>query len=283
MKQRERRLPFGWYPSDEAGCRRDIERFLAEPPQTTPNGPVRHGIVPHAGWYFSGRAAAHVYAAAAKAAPQPEVVVIYGGHLGGDENPIIYDYDGWETPFGLLPIHRELTEKIGQLVEVTPEGPRPDNTVEVQIPMVPYFFPDAQLVAVHAPNSAAAIELGRQVAEAAKQTGIPIAVFGAADLTHYGRAYGFAPQGNGPQAVKWVKEENDREIIDRTLQMDAAGAIASADQRHNCCSSGAVAATIATAQVYRANQAVLLDYYTSYDVDPGDNIVGYMGVGFCDG
>lgn len=283
MRRRERSLPPGWYPFDAAGCRRQIEEFLAEPAAGETPARAHHGVVPHAGWGFSGRAAAHVFDAVAKADPTPSVVVVYGGHLPGGQHPVLYDYDVWETPLGELPIDRELTEAVARLVETRPEGGRGDNTVEVQVPMVHHFFPEARLMAIHAPNGPEAIHLGQAVFHAAEELGRTVATFGAADLTHYGAAYGFAPKGHGPEAVAWVKEQNDREIVDLTLQMDAAGALASADRRNNSCSAGAVAAAITTAAAQGAEQAALLDYYTSYDVQPGRNIVGYMGVVFAEG
>ena len=267
---------------DAAACRREIEDFLTTPPQTAVSGRAGHGIVPHAGWFFSGRAAAHVFDAVAKSQPEPDAVVIYGGHTSGSDTPIIYDYDAWETPLGQLPVDRPLTEAIARAVPTRPERGRGDNTVEVQIPMVHHFFPKSQVVAVHAPNGGASIPLAEAVVAAARELGRSIVTFGAADLTHYGAAYGFAPKGHGEEAVTWVKEENDREIVEVTLRMDAQGALESAQRRSNCCSSGAVAAAITTAAAVGANQPTLLDYYTSYDVDPGRNIVGYMGVAFCE-
>lgn len=283
MRRRERGLPPGWYPMDPGGCRRDIEEFLATPPQNQARGRARHGIVPHAGWYFSGRAAAHVFHAVAQTEPAPDVVVIYGGHASAGRKPIIYDYDVWETPLGELPVDPELTAKIAEAVGAQPEGGRGDNTVEVQIPMVHHFFPGSRVVAVHAPNGPESIPLARAVVDAAGELGRSFAAFGAADLTHYGAAYGFSPKGYGADAVAWVKDENDREIVDLTLEMDADGALQSADRRNNCCSSGAVAAAITTAAAQGADQPTLLDYYTSYDIEPGRNVVGYMGVAFCEG
>ena len=62
MSRRDRSLPRGWYPFDEKDCKRDIESYLEgwAPLQSPPGGGIG-GIVPHAGWYFSGRLAARVF------------------------------------------------------------------------------------------------------------------------------------------------------------------------------------------------------------------------------
>ena len=63
---------------------------------------VDGGIVPHAGWYFSGKAAARVFGLSAKAT-QPQVVCVFGGHLGGDSPPLLVSDEAWETPWGTSP------------------------------------------------------------------------------------------------------------------------------------------------------------------------------------
>ena len=50
-----------WYPGEESVCRQAIEEFdktTAPCPQS--DKPMVGGIVPHAGWYYSGRIACHV-------------------------------------------------------------------------------------------------------------------------------------------------------------------------------------------------------------------------------
>ncbi len=61
MSQRKRNLPRGWYPVDQKDCQREIESYLEgwTPPQLPSKG--IGGIVPHAGWYFSGRLAVRVF------------------------------------------------------------------------------------------------------------------------------------------------------------------------------------------------------------------------------
>jgi MEMO1 family protein len=134
------------------------------------------------------------------------------------------------------------------------------------------------VLALRAPQSSQAIELGAAVAAVAQELNRTILCFGSADLTHYGLNYGFAPQGYGPAAVQWVKEVNDKRFMDRILDMDAGGAIQAADEDQSSCSAGGPAAAMVAAMKLGATQALLVDYYTSYDIMPGDSFVGYGGV-----
>jgi AmmeMemoRadiSam system protein B len=276
MRTRERMLPAGWYPASASACKAEINQFIADAKPLPPGTRVYGGIVPHAGWFFSGKAAARVFFLAAKAG-QPQVVCVFGGHLGGSSPPLLVTADAWETPLGNLPLATEFYKPLGQRLTLREEYPG-DNTIEVQLPFVKYFFPDARVLALRSPQSATAIELGRAVAAVAKELQVSIMAFGSTDLTHYGANYGFAPQGYGPAAVKWVKEVNDKKFIDVALKLDAPGIIQTAAQNQNACSPGGAATAVTVAQADGATKAALVDYYTSYDIMPGDSFVGYAGI-----
>jgi AmmeMemoRadiSam system protein B len=65
--------------------------------------------------------------------------------------------------------------------------------------------------------------------------------------------------------------------------MKAAEILEEARRHYNACGAGAIAATVAAAQVLGARRGLLLQYTTSYDVAPEgrfDMAVGYAGVLF---
>ncbi len=232
--------------------------------------------MPHAGWYFSGKAAARVFYLTAKVT-QPQVVVVFGGHLGGNSPPLLVTDEAWETPLGNLPLATEFYEPLRKRLTLAEEYPG-DNTIEVQLPLVKYFFPNVRVLAVRAPHSPKALELGEAVVAVAQELKVSLLAFGSTDLTHYGPNYGWAPKGRGPEAVKWVKEVNDKRFIDAALKLDGAGMLAAAQEDQSACSAGGAVAAVAAAKKLGARKAVLNDYYTSYDVMPGDSFVGYAGI-----
>jgi AmmeMemoRadiSam system protein B len=278
METRRRFLPAGWYPDSEKAVRREIEDFkdyidgfdleISDP---------RGGIVPHAGWYFSGRLAALVMSICAQK-KQPDVVAIFGGHLGPGSG-VIYNDQAWDTPMGPAPIDREMTEALAERFRLSPAGPATnDNTVEVQVPLVRYFFPESRLVALRAPHSEEAAAIGRTAAQAAGNAGKSLLAFGSTDLTHYGPNYGFAPKGSGQEAVRWVTEVNDKEFIEKALALDEKGMLEHAAANSSACSAGGAAAAAAAAEEMGAGKGVLADYYTTHDIMPGPSFVGYAGI-----
>ncbi len=111
---------------------------------------------------------------------------------------------------------------------------------------------------------------------------------GTTDLTHYGAtAYRFAPKGTGREALEWVKNENDRRMVDLMRELKAEEAVAEAAEHKNACGAGAVAATLGAARALGSQGGHLIEYTTSYDVlrdqlygDVVGDFVGYAGMVF---
>jgi MEMO1 family protein len=276
MTMRKRALPRGWYPGTADECNREIDGFLQG--FTPPEGTWHGGIVPHAGWYFSGRAAAKVINTLASSA-RADRVVLYGGHLQGASDPVVYTEDWWETPLGPQPMDAQIASVlVSRNKAVAASRMFNDNTVEIQLPLIRRLLPDIPLLAVHAPSSMAATSLSLAVAECLEAKGLTAVYIGSADLTHYGPNYGFTPKGTGNAAVQWVKEENDRSLIDKAVAMDAEGLLSDSRGKHNTCSAGPIAAVITSVAKLGVKQGKLLDYYTSYDVMPDSSFVGYAAI-----
>ncbi|HKI99326.1 MAG TPA: AmmeMemoRadiSam system protein B [bacterium] len=270
-----------WYPADSAACERQIRDWWERPlPEGLP--PARLGVVPHAGWAYSGRLAARVFQALLPD-PAVELVIVVGGHLRPSD-PVVAMVEGeWETPFGPMPIHGGFRDELRALeAETTVRWETPqryvaDNSTELQVPFARYRYPRAELLPLRAPPGLGALALGRYLADYLERTGLNAVGVASTDLTHYGPAYGFEPQGRGPQAVRWVREENDPAFIDAVASGDGERVVSVANHRHCACSAGAVAALGEVAR-HHAWRFEPLDYATSDDVKPGDslNFVGYV-------
>ena len=270
-----------WYPGSPEKCRREIEHYATRAPglSVKPDKALG-GIVPHAGWYYSGEIACHVLKTLATWS-SPETVVVFGMHLGPASDHVIMTEGEWETPLGNLEIDEALSSELTKsfdFVKETPLDHEPDNTVEVQLPFIKYFFPGSRILPVGVAARNAAVEIGEKVAEVATDKGVDVVIVGSTDLTHYGPNYGFIPKGLGEQAVRWVKESNDRRMTDLMLQMDPLAMLEEARDSHNACCVGAVAAAVAAVRKLHGRSGELLTYRTSYDIEPHTSFVGYAGV-----
>ena len=272
-----------WYPGTARECEAAILQFLKEG-QGRLSGDFVGGIVPHAGWYFSGSIAARVIASLAPEQKDPravDTIVLFGAHMHRQSEPFIMT-QGWiETPFGDIEVDEELVKNIAKGVSIRQRSPNrfPDeNTLELQYPFIRYFFPKAKIVVAGvAPSSFAAIIGGMAVAEA-ERLGRNIRVIGSSDMTHYGPDFGFTPAGLGEKSVEWVTGENDKNAIAAMEKMDEAGIIAQGRDHKNMCCAGSVAAAIAACKKQGAVKAIALDYATSFERSRSDSFVGYAGI-----
>jgi AmmeMemoRadiSam system protein B len=283
MGARKAILAGSWYPANASGCQREIEGFLQELNiKKDPQKKYLAGIVPHAGWYFSGSIACNVINLLVDDGPC-DVIAVFGMHLHSGSPNYIMKEGTWETPFGDIKIEsdlaNELTKKFQFIIE-TDKRFTHDNTIEVQLPFIKYFFKNASLLPIGVPPSQKSLEIGKAVVEFAKNLGISVKVIGSTDLTHYGINYGFSPKGYGSKALKWVTEENDAGVIKLMSAMDPEKVIKEALENQNACCAGAAATAISAAKALGANKGVTIAYATSHDKSPGDSFVGYAGIVF---
>jgi AmmeMemoRadiSam system protein B len=286
MKSKKlRRAAFAgsWYPSSAAECDKEIKGFLAEGKKMDfPAGERVGGIVPHAGWFFSGSIACNVISCL-KSDTSPDVFVVFGMHLHPDSPCMMMAEGAWETPFGKICVDEQLARELAKRFSFTLESPdsfTQDNTIELQLPFIKYFFDEVKIVTIGVPPAKSSLEIGRAVVDIANLLDLRIKVIGSTDLTHYGRNYGFVSEGAGPQALDWVRNQNDRRMIDLMLDMDAEKVIGEALASQNACCAGAAATAIESAKHLGARRAESIAYATSYDKSPGDSFVGYVGIVF---
>ena len=279
-----------WYPAKASECEAEIRGFLSDAQtenrmEDLPKANHLGGIVPHAGWYFSGSLACRVIAAlrGSKQEPQPDIIVVFGMHLHPQSTACIMTDGAWATPFGDIEIETQVSRILAQqfLFKIeTADHFTPDNTIELQLPFIKYFFDASRLIPIGAPPTAKTIKMAAALADIAKETDKTMKVIGSTDLTHYGDNYGFAPVGRGARAVEWARNHNDRKIIDLMLAMNPEGVMTEGLQHQNACCAGAAAAAIAAAKRLGAKKAHHIGYSSSHDKHPGDSFVGYSGITF---
>lgn len=272
-----------WYPATALACEKEILHFLDDTEiRKIPEREYRAGIVPHAGWFFSGSVACHVIKTL-KGHQSPDVIVLYGKHLRPRDPATIIVKGQLETPFGPIDIHETMALALADALDIIIEpasSAAPENTLELQFPFIRYFFPDIPVVPMGVPPSSKAEAIGREVVHIAQDLGLSIKVIGSTDLTHYGPNYGFTPAGTGIEGVAWVKDTNDKRMVDHMVAMESSDILTDALSSHNACCGGAAAAAVSSAKALGADKGELLAYTTSYDKRPDHSLVGYAGVVF---
>ncbi|MBU1259571.1 MAG: AmmeMemoRadiSam system protein B [Planctomycetes bacterium] len=261
-----------FYPGTEKQCRSEIADCITEGPVTgkLPEKIVA-GLVPHAGWTFSGDLAGMVFKAIEKANKNVDTFVIFGAthsHFGSEA--AVYDKGSWFTPLGEIKIDEELAAAITEKskgAQANCEVHKYEHSIEVQVPFIQYIFKKAKIVPIMTSPAEYAVKLGIDVAECIKSASDKkIVCIGSTDLTHYGPRYGFNPQGNGEAGIKWAKDVNDRAFIDLAIEMRAERVLNESMQSQSACGPGAAAATIAAAKALGKTKGLLLAHTHSNEV-----------------
>ncbi|BCS98010.1 MEMO1 family protein [Desulfoluna limicola] len=272
-----------WYPESMESCLKEVEGYQKEGWMHRAEGEhYRAGIVPHAGWFFSGSIACRVIEILARGT-KPDLLVLFGHHLRASDPTSVMTEGTLETPFGDLTVNADFSEAVSKAPFIRQEmGPfmAPENTLELQLPFVRYYFGNIPVCLMGVAPNTHAEATGQFVVNTARDLGLTLKIIGSTDLTHYGPNFGFTPQGKGEAARTWVDESNDREAIDKMIALDAPYFTHEALTRHNACCAGAVTATLSAAQTLGSIQGIEIAHTTSFDKSPSDSFVGYTGVVF---
>lgn len=269
---RKRSLPAGWYPANPNQAEEVLKSWSDAYNPICTN--ALSCVVPHAGWEFSGDLAFRAIATLKKSV---ETVVVVGGHLPAVPGILVSTADLFETPFGYLELDRKIAEALTRYFDVEDDA-NADNTVEIQLPIVKYLFPDARVVYMRVPPTEESISAGEHLKTISADLDRSVVVVGSTDLTHYGPAYGFAPAGSGKAAEDWVRDKNDKVFLDLLLQMEMEAALEHARNNRSACSAGAAAMAAAFAKASGVTSGKLIGRRLSSELFGGDSFVGYGAV-----
>jgi AmmeMemoRadiSam system protein B len=277
-----------FYEAAPDACRRSAQELLAQAvvPEGLPNV-LYGGIVPHAGWAYSGRVAATTFKALAGSG-EPAAFVLFGAdHFGTVDQGEVFYRGVWQTPVGDVDVDEELARAIlasSAALRGNPGAHQREHSLEVQLPLIKVLCPHARIVPIAVPPTNLALDVGRAVGRVLVGRA-DVYVVGSTDLTHHGGHFP-APGGHGQKGATWTGA-NDRRMIDLMEAAAEDRILAEAETRSNACGAGAIAATIAACRKMGATRGLCLAYTNSYEIvhaaypaDPDDTTVGYASVVF---
>ncbi len=259
-----------FYPGQRNSCIAEIDECLLQAEFTEPlPETIVAGIVPHAGWTFSGALAVMVFSAIKKRHNKVDTFIIFGaahGYYGS--SPAVYDKGSWLMPLGEAPIDEELADTVlkSDAAISDTSAHQDEHSIEVQVPFIQHLFADAKILPILTPPNEQAISLGEAVGDIIKQQQKKIVCIGSTDLTHYGPRYGFTPMGTGADALQWASDVNDKEFIDFAVKLQPQKILTSAAENLNACGPGAAAAVVAAAKELGKTKGLLLAHTNSNEV-----------------
>ncbi len=234
----------------------DVPTLVSEGPRK-----IVGGIVPHAGYIFSGPVAAHFYRELALDG-FPKTFIIIGPNHYGIGSGIAVCTDDFLTPYGKVKVNRELVrELVRDIIDADCTAHRYEHSIEVQLPFLQFFKKDIEFVPITMliQEMEAAIRVGEIIRDSIK--GEDVVVIASTDFSHY-----------VPHKMAYKR---DCLAIEKIIKKDIAGLYRVIFSKNiTMCGYGPVAAMLTAVD----GEVSLLKYATSGDVQPMDDVVGYAAL-----
>ncbi len=256
-----------WYPANPTDLRQTIDLYLSRADSTPPEGKIVAGIVPHAGYIYSGQVAAYTYKLIQNS-PFKRVVLIGFSHRVPFRGFSVSQYSGYKTPLGVALIDQDFSRallSVSPQKKWIPQAEAQEHSLENQIPFLQAVLKDFKMVLVFMGEqdfqtcSLLARELARLLANTSDTV-----ILASTDLSHF----------HTDQQARTL----DGDFI-RHVREFAPEALAKAVVSGSCeaCGAGPAIAGMLAARELGANHSVILNYANSGDVT-GDRrqVVGYL-------
>lgn len=236
-----------------------------------PSSSLLGGMVPHAGYVYSGPCAAHFYSSVDQ---DTRCVILLGvNHRGAGARAALSPVDFWETPLGKVEIDQELARELKSQSDILEDDELPhlrEHSIEIQLPFLQSLLGDFTLLplSLHYLDKKECAQLGQalaRVCETAMAAGKKTVMIASSDLSHY-----LSPEET---------ERLDRMALAPVLALDPPGLLKTVEEENiSMCGVLPTAVFLFAAKVLGAKQARLLKHCHSGDAVPMKEVVGYASV-----
>ena len=265
-----------FYPSEAEELGRLIDEcFESSPlgPQGTksPSSSLIGGLVPHAGYVYSGPCAAHFYTLLDTSIRR---VILFGvNHQARGHRAALSPADFWQTPLGTVRIDQDLNYLLQDAVRFLKQDEAAharEHSIEVQLPFLQRSLGDFSLVPISLAHISLeeCIELGTAVADLLrknKQPGSRTVMMASSDLNHY-----LSPKET---------DELDGIALEQVRALNACALIEAAERENiTMCGLLPMAVLLFAANLLDVRLARLLKHCHSGDITPMRKVVGYASV-----
>jgi len=250
-------------------------------PEKRGNKKIFGGVVPHAGYMFSGPCASffYKYVAESKAV---DAFVILGVNHHGIGNKIAISLDDWSTPFGLVKNEKTLGSKLmkKESIRNNEEMHSAEHSIEVQLPFLQFAYKDdlKKLKIIPILLSRLSYEECKKLAEDLVETlGKNICVIASGDFTHYGPNFDYAPFSDN---IKKNMEKIDIEAVKLIENLNTQDFLEYCKDK-TICGTLPIAVCMEMMKKIGCRRGRLLRYYSSGDITKDySNSVGYASILF---
>jgi MEMO1 family protein len=267
-----------FYPAETE----ELIRLLDECFASSPLGPqgaktaassLLGGLVPHAGYIYSGPCAAHFYASLDHSIQR--VILLGVNHQARGHRAALSPADFWQTPLGWVKVDQELNHLLQDHVRFLKQDEAAhaqEHSIEVQLPFLQRVLGEFSLTPMSLSHISIeeCAELGAAVADTVKKntrSGTRTVVMASSDLSHY-----LSPEQTA---------ELDSIALAEVLALKPRALIDVAERKNiTMCGVLPTAVLLFAANGLGVKRASLLKHCHSGDTAPMRKVVGYASVAF---
>ncbi|MFQ6083888.1 MAG: AmmeMemoRadiSam system protein B [Candidatus Aminicenantia bacterium] len=254
-----------FYPGEKKILSQMIDEFLEQAQVPEIKGEIKALIVPHAGYIYSGKIAAHSYRLV-KGKNYETVIIIGPSHHYGFNGYSIYPSGYYQTPLGLVKIDEILAQEIikNSPFKYIPKAHNKEHSIEVQIPFIQKVLSKAKIVPIVMgyQTKKTITTLAQVLAETIK--GKNVLLVASNDMSHY--------------FSKRKANKIDKNTISLIKAFNTKKLITKIERRENImCGGGPVVSAMLTAHSLGETEVEILKYGDSSETGgPKDRVVGYL-------
>ncbi len=265
VRIKESLLAGSWYPAGKTALAQTVDQLLHEAPKLE-LADLAGLVAPHAGYRYSGRAAALAYRQL-QGQGYRRAVIIAPSHFVGFSGAALPPIDLLRTPLGDVRVDTDATGELASRpgFRFDPAPFREEHSLEIQLPFLQTVLPEATLVPVVA-GRMRRDQIMAAADELASLADAETVFIASSDFVHYGRRFGFVPfPAHGPEQLRRALAKLDGGAIAAIVsgQLDRFLDYVSATGATIC---GRIPIGILMALVGPEGRGRELCYYTSLDV-----------------
>jgi AmmeMemoRadiSam system protein B/AmmeMemoRadiSam system protein A len=270
-----------WYPGDKEHLGAYLDELFGEVKPPKVEGKVMALISPHAGYRFSGKAAATGYALL-RGQDIRKVIVLAISHHFPFHGASIADVTHFETPLGLIPLDSAAVARVRRspLVGAVEQAESEEHSLEMQLPLLQHVLPNFSLVPILVGRMSESdyTELAKVLAEIVDAHTLVVA---SSDFTHRGDNYGYeVPSGKGTIQERLARV--DDASVEQILKLSRRGLLDHADRSGTTiCGLHPIALLLELLGKFQGVRSQVVSRYTSGDVTSDwSSSVTYVDVAF---
>ena len=249
-------------------------------PKKSRKGKVKAIIVPHAGYIFSGPAAAWAYSQIAESELADVYIIAGPNHTGFGRSSICYDE--YETPLGIVKTDKEMCKMIAEGTDLIDDGHSHlnEHSVEVQLPFLQFScrdrIKDLKIVPIVLSGDIDAAKLGKDLRKVIGKSRKNVTIIVSSDMTHFGWNYGYIPFDTDIKENLYKMDMETIKLIEKVKPKDFEKRLD--EIKGTVCGRQPISMLL---NAGKTEEIKLLKYYTSADI-MGDytNAVGYAAIVF---